>query len=106
MKSFSLKKIIPITISVSFALFLYVAVLTEIKNMSRDRLNKIEKLKEEQNRIEARMVEIQGLTAENRIVRIAKDSLGLIRPDENLETINVSREQINQIEYLVKEKYD
>ncbi len=74
--------------------------------MSRDRLNKIEKLNEEQNRIEARMVEIQGLTAENRIVRIAKDSLGLVRPGENLETINVSKEQINQIENLVKEKYD
>jgi len=106
MKIFSLKRFIPITISIAFILFLYVAVITEIKNMNRERLTKIEKLNEEHNRIEAKMVEIQKLTAEERIVRIAQDSLGLIRPKENLETIQVSKEQIKQIEKSVNEKYD
>ena len=106
MKIFSLKRFIPLTISIAVVLFLYVAVITEIKNMNRERLNKIEKLNEEQNRIEAKMVEIQKLTAEERIVKIAQDSLGLIRPKENLETLQVSKEQIKQIEKLVNEKYD
>ena len=106
MKIFSLKSFVPITISIAVALFIYVAVITEIKNMNKDRLNKIEKLNEEHNRVEAKMVEIQKLTAEDRIVKIAQDSLGLIRPKENLETIQVSKEQIKQIEKLVNEKYD
>ncbi len=106
MKIFSLKSFIPITVSIAVLLFLYVAVITEIKNMNKVRLNKIEKLNEEQNRIEAKMVEIQKLTAEDRIVKIAQDSLGLIRPKENLETIRVSKDQIQQIEKLVNEKYD
>lgn len=106
MKIFSLKSFISITVSIAVVLFLYVAVITEIKNMNRERLTKIEKLNEEHNRIEAKMVEIQKLTAEERIIKIAQDSLGLIRPKENLETIQVSKEQIKQIEKLVNEKYD
>ena len=106
MKIFSLKSFVPITVSIAVALFVYVAVVTEIKNMNKDRLNKIEKLNEEHNRVEAKMVEIQKLTAEDRIVKIARDSLGLIRPKENLETIQVSKEQIKEIEKLVNEKYD
>ncbi len=106
MKFISLKGFIGITIAIASLLFLYVAVITEIKNMNKDKINKIEKLNEKMNQIELSNVEIQRLTAEERIVKLAQDTLGLIRPKENLEVLHVSKVQINQIEKLVNEKYD
>lgn len=106
MKFVSLKSFIMLTVAVAFMLFMYVAVITEIKNMNKDKINKIERLNEKLNQVELANVEIQRLTAEERIVKIAQDSLGLIRPKENLEVLQVSKEQIDQIKKLVNEKYD
>ncbi|MBI1937095.1 MAG: hypothetical protein HYS25_03135 [Ignavibacteriales bacterium] len=106
MKGTPLKKFIIIVVGIAALLFLYVAILTEIKNLNKERLNKIEALNERHNRIETKIVEIQKLTAEDRIVKIAVDSLKMIRPQENFETIHVSKEQVEQIERLVNEKYD
>ncbi|MEW6702501.1 MAG: hypothetical protein AB1298_07265 [Bacteroidota bacterium] len=102
----SLKNFILIVAATAFVLFTYVVVLTEIKRFNREKITKQETLNEKLNRIEMKMVEIQKLTAEDRIVKIAQDSLGLIRQVENLEIITVSKEQIKQIEKLINEKYD
>ena len=106
MKSISLKSFIALTVIAAILLFIYVAIVTEIKNLNRDRINKIEKVNEYQNRIEMKIVEIQKLSAEYRIVKIARDSLGLSRPKENIDTIRVSKEQIEQLEKLIDGKYD
>lgn len=105
-KKSSLKNFIIIVLSAAAILFAYVATLTEIKNLNKEHLNKKEILNERHNRIESKMVEIQKLTAEDRIVKIASDSLNMIRPKDNLESIKVSKDQINQIEKLVNKKYD
>lgn len=105
-KKSSLKSFIIIVLSAAAILFAYVATLTEIKNLNKEHLNKKEILNERQNRIESKMVEIQKLTAEDRIVKIAIDSLNMIRPKDNLESIKVNKDQINQIEKLVNKKYD
>jgi hypothetical protein len=81
-------------------------LFSEIKRMNKEKLTKREILNEKNNRIEMKTVDIQKLTSETRIVKIAQDSLGLIRPNQNLEIIIVSREQANQIEKLLNEKYD
>lgn len=102
----SLKNFILVVAAVALVLFTYVVVLTEIKRFNREKITRQEMLNEKLNRIEMKMVEIQKLTAEDRIVKIAQDSLGLIRPEENLEIITVSKEQIKQIEKIINEKYD
>lgn len=106
MKKSSLKSFIIIVLSIASILFIYVATLTEIKNLNKEKLNKIETLSERQNRIESKMVEIQKLTAEERIVKIAVDTLKMVRPKDNLESIKVSKDQINQLEKIVNGKYD
>jgi len=106
MRFVSLKSFIVITVAVATLLFLYVAVITEIKNMNKDKINRIEKLNEKINQVEIKNVEVQRLSAEERIVRIAQDSLGLIRPKEVLEVLQISKEQIEQTEKLVNAKYD
>lgn len=93
-------------ISAALILLSYVMLLTEIKSMNKDKITKQESLNERINRIEMKMVEVQKLMSEDKIVRFAQDSLGLIRPTDNLETITVSKEQVNQILKAISEKYD
>ncbi len=106
MKGSSLKNFITIVAAVSFILLSYVMVRSEIKRITREKIMKHDMLNGRLNRIESKLVEIQKLTAEDRIVKMAKDSLGLIRPEENLEIITISKNQTVQIEKLLKKKYE
>jgi len=106
MKGSSLRNFIVAIVAVSLAMFTYVVTLTEIKRINKEKIYKQQVLNERRNRIEAKAVEIQKLTSEDRIVKFAQDSLGMIRPGGNLDAIQVSKEQIKQIEKLVNDKYD
>ncbi len=106
MKGSSLKNFILIVVAVAVVLLTYVMTYTEIKRFNKMKISKQEILNERKNRIEAKSVEIQKLTSEDRIVSFARDSLKMIRPDDNLDQLNVSKDQIKQIEKLVNEKYD
>ena len=105
-KGSSLKSFIVIITAVAILLFTYVATVTEIKRMNRLKISKQDSLNVKFNLVESKMVEIQKWTAEERIVVYARDSIGLIRPNDNLETIAVSKDQIKQIEKLLNQKYD
>ena len=106
MKGSSLRNFIILVVTVSLISFTYVVTLSEIKRINKEKIYKQQVLNERKNRIEAKVVEIQKLTSEDRIVKFAKDSLGMIRPSENLDAIQVSKEQLKQIEKLVNDKYD
>ena len=97
-KGSSLKGFIVIVSIVAILLFTYVASVTEIKRMNRLKISKQDSLNVKLNLAEGKMVEIQQWTAE--------DSIGLIRPSDNLETISVSKDQIKQVEKLLNQKYD
>ena len=105
-KGTKLSRFIFVVVTFAFFLFSYVVLLSEIKRMNREKISKQEALNERINRVEVKMVEIQKLTSENRIVKFAQDSLALFRPSENLETITISKEQIDQIQKIINEKYD
>lgn len=92
--------------TVALILLSYVVVRSEIKKNTREKIFKQDSLNVKLNRIEAKQVKIQELTSLDRIVRFAADSLGLIRPEKNLEIIQVSKNQIGQIEKILKEKYE
>ncbi len=106
MKGSSLKNFLVIVVAVAVLLFTYVVTLTEIKRINKEKIYKRQLLNERKNRIEAKVVEIQKLTSEDRIVKFAQDSLGMIRLGDNLDAIQASIEQIKQIEKLVNDKYD
>lgn len=106
MKGSSLKNFIVIVASISIVLLSYVVVRAEIKRITREKIMKLDMINERVNRIETKLVEIQKLTAEDKIVKLALDSLGLIRPKEKLEIITVSKDQIAQMEKLLKVKYE
>ena len=93
-------------IAAALILFSYVVLLSEIKRMNRDKITKQEVLNERINRVEMKMVDVQKLMSEDRIVKFAQDSLRFMRPVDNLETITISKEQVNQILKTINEKYD
>jgi hypothetical protein len=102
----SIKSFIILIISAAVLLFVYVASVTEIKRMNKEKITKKDLLNEKLNRLQAKIVDVQKLTSEERIVKFAQDSLGLIRPTENLDSIVISKDQADQIEKMLKEKYD
>jgi hypothetical protein len=106
MKGSSLKSFIAIVFIVSSMLLGYVIVRSEIKRINREKITKQEMLNERYKRIEAMLVDVQKLTSEDVIVKMAQDSLGLMRPTENPEVISVSKDQIKEIEKLLNNKYD
>ncbi len=52
------------------------------------------------------MVEVQQLSSEDRIVKLAGDVSGLVRAGKEMEYITISKEQIKKIELIVKRKYE
>ena len=105
-KGSSLKSFIVVITAIAILLFTYVATVTEIKRMNRLKISKQDSLSVKLNLVEGKMVEIQKWTAEDRISVFAQDSIGLIRPTDNLETISISKDQIKQVEKLLSQKYD
>jgi hypothetical protein len=102
----SIRSFIILIIIAAVILFVYVASVTEIKSMNKEKIIKLELLNEKMNRLETKLVDVQKLTSEERIVKFAQDTLGLIRPTENLDSIIISKDQADQIEKMLKEKYD
>ena len=88
------------------SLFVYVFVLQEIKTLGKERTEKEEILLEKINKANARLVTVQQFSAEARITKIAKDSLGLIRKGEEFDRVSVDGYKIEQIKKIVNEKYE
>ena len=51
-------------------------------------------------------VQIQLLTAEERIAEYAKNNLGLVRSIEKFETIKIDKLQLDQIFEVINNKYE
>ncbi len=86
-------------------LFLYVILLTEIKSMVKEKVTKGEELVEKKNKIEMRQIEIQKLTAAERIVPIAQDTIGLVKPGVNIDSLAVDKKQLEYLINKINEKY-
>jgi len=86
-------------------LFFYVFLLTEIKSMVKGKVTKGEELVEKRNKIEMRQIEIQKLTAEERIIPIALDTLGLVKPGLNIDSLNIDKKQLEYLINKINGKY-
>ncbi len=86
--------------------FAYLFLTAEIKGLSKSIVEKGQVLDQKNNRLDEVTVELQRHSSEERIVGIAKDSLGLIRSLKPVDIITVSKKQVFQINRLVNKKYD
>lgn len=87
-------------------IFIYLFSVNEIKAMNKEKNSLVEKITERTNRLGSRIVEVQKLSSEIRIVKIAKEKLGLIRSTKKYEIIKIDNDQIDQVNRIVNSKYD
>lgn len=106
MKGSSLKILVVVILAAALILFAYVVMVTEIKRMQKEKLNMQLTLSERQNRTQVKMVEVQQLSSEDRIVKLAGDLSGLVRAGKEMEYMTIQKDQIKKIELIVKRKYD
>lgn len=79
--------------------------IKEIKNLNAFKNFKLEELREKENKLEIKRVELQRLTSEDEVVQKAKDKFALIRIG-NLSKISVNKNQIENIKKFVSKKYE
>ena len=94
------------SIIIAMVFFSYLFMVGNIKVLNKNISRTSESLKEMHNRVEAKLIDIQKLSSEERIVKIASDSLGLIRAVEPFEIITVSPAQIQRIEKILSSKHE
>ncbi|MCB0744132.1 MAG: hypothetical protein H6613_00740 [Ignavibacteriales bacterium] len=86
-------------------LFAYMFFIKGIKDLNALKNTRLEELREKENKLEVQRVEYQKLTSEDEVVKKAKDKFDLVRID-NLSTISVNKNQINNIKKFINKKYD
>jgi cell division protein FtsL len=86
--------------------FLFLILQTEIKFLYKEIDSKEKNLEVLQNIVEGKLVEVQKLSTEDRIVKIAKTRLGMVRIKNSVENIFVSNLKIKQIQRIVDSKYE
>ena len=101
------KHIIILIMYAAFIFSTFVYLRNDIKNLNlqRDSLQTV--INANNDHIEMLLSEdLQMLTAEPRIVGIAVDSLGMIRNNDEFGTLPINKDQIEQIETIVNQKYE
>lgn len=88
------------------SLFLYVISKAEIRKMLRQKDYLNEKINERNNSIEMKIVEVQKLISEERIVPLAELRFGMIKNRNNADEIKVNNKKLQQISEFIKLKYD
>lgn len=87
-------------------IFGFLFLQTEIKFLYKEIYQKEKHLEIVQNQLETKLVEVQKLSTEGRIVEIAKTRLGMVRINNTVENIFVSQLRIEQIKKIVDSKYE
>ena len=88
------------------ALFIYLFTLNEIRSLTKSKDALEELLTQKTNDAEQLIVSVQQLSSEDRIVRLAMDSLGLVRSPKNYEILYIDENQVKRVERIVKSKYE
>ncbi|MBU0559073.1 MAG: hypothetical protein KJ799_06330 [Bacteroidetes bacterium] len=89
-----------------FALLIYLLSLTEIKSLNKEKDLLEAKRAGQMNEVEMKLVEIQKLSAEDRIVTYAKENLGLIKSEKSFDVITIELSKIEKVERIINSKYE
>jgi cell division protein FtsL len=100
------KILLNVVVPIVGSVFIYLVLHTE----NRYLLKEVDLLDQElgaiQNKLEAKIAEVQKLQSEDRIVKLASEKLGMVRIDQPMEKLFVSQEKINRIKKIVNSKYE
>ncbi len=100
------KKLMLIAGTLTILLLLQVFTFAEVRKMVHDKMQMEELLTERINKCERTLVEVQRLSSEERIFKIASDSLKLIKADRPYPVIEISKYEVEQITKIIDSKYE
>lgn len=106
-KSNFLKNLIFLSALICLWIFPHLFLSSEIDLLKNQEQNLLVSLKALNDKIE-RLIErdLKSLQSEDRIVRIAADSLGLVRSIQPFDEVVIDGNKVKQIEKIVNESYD
>ncbi len=99
------KKLFIVLFTVTPLLFANLFTIEALEKLNAEKNDKLDVLKEKENKLEIIRVEYQKLTSEDEVVDKAKEKFDLERI-ENLSKISVNKNQINNIKKFISKKYD
>jgi hypothetical protein len=88
------------------ALFTYLFSLNEIKTLSKEKDTLEGQLLLKADRKEVLLVELEKFSAEDRIVKIAEDSLSLVKSLNDYEKLFLDESQVNRVNRILTDKYE
>jgi len=93
-------------ITVAVLMLGYVSIKLKCEMMTKQKVLSEEKLNAKKNTKVSLIAEYQYYTAEDRIVEIAKNELGMIKQNSSSIKIDVNREKIQEISDKINRKYE
>jgi cell division protein FtsL len=106
MKNKFLLKSLLIFAFVAIVLSAYIVSTLEIRKLTKAKVTMEDSLKLVSEKINDRLIEIQKLSAENRIVKMAVDSLKMEYNNEGMIEINLSKNKIKSLEKRLNSIYE
>ena len=100
------KKFLLVIMLVLGTLFGHLILTAKIKVLNKQAEILNARLARTQDELDAKIVLLQKLSSEERIVKIARQKLGLVRANKPFEKIYVNENKIKRLEKLVKAKYE
>jgi len=92
-------------LTITHLLFAHLYTLDKIKKLNAAKNDKIAILKDKQDILEAKKVELQKLLSEDEIINKASKKLGLIKTN-NINKLSINKSKLSLIKNLVDKKYD
>jgi cell division protein FtsL len=93
-------------VSYSLLVLGYVGVKLECELLTKEKFDKQKNLNSKKNKQVSLIAEVQYLSSEERIVKIAAEELNMIRRHDPVLTLTVSKDKIEKIDEALKEKYE
>lgn len=84
----------------------YVGVKLECELLTKEKFDAQKVLDAKRNKQVSLIAEVQNLTSEERIVKIASEELNMIKRNEPKIILSVSKDKIDRINEELNEKYD
>ncbi|PKL89236.1 MAG: hypothetical protein CVV23_06195 [Ignavibacteriae bacterium HGW-Ignavibacteriae-2] len=87
-------------------LFIYLFTLNEIKMLNKEKDNLETLLSQKISKREMLIVELQRISSEDKIVKIATESIGLKRSQEVYKKIYLDEKLVERVVNIVNKKYE
>lgn len=100
------KKLLLVAVTFAVLLLLQVFTFAEVRSLMNAKME-LEKIRKERlTKQESKVVDVQRLSSEERIQKLASDSLKLVKAERPYKVIEISRYEVEQITKIVESKYE